>query len=76
MREYKRSGDTDAGIPTGSPPQKGVTTYSISANRQKPFAGAAHAAIFNTWRRFRNQAFYFVPPLVGVYFLIDWAEKK
>jgi len=48
----------------------------MSANRQRPFAGAAHAAVFNTWRRFKGQAFYFIPPLVGVYFLIDWAEKR
>lgn len=39
----------------GSPPQKGLTTYTLSANRQRPLKGAAHAAVFNTWRRFRGQ---------------------
>lgn len=48
----------------------------MSANRQRPFAGAAHAAVFNTWRRFRNQVFYFAPPFVALYFILDWAEKK
>lgn len=60
----------------GSQPQKGVTSYALSANRQKPFAGAAHAAIFNTWRRFRGQVFYVAPPFVALYFIVDWAEKR
>lgn len=60
----------------GSQPQKGVTTYALSANRQRPFAGAAHAAVFNTWRRFRGQVLYVVPPFVALYLIIDYAEKR
>ncbi|KAH8145885.1 uncharacterized protein LAJ45_10027 [Morchella importuna] len=60
----------------GSPPQKGVTTYTLSANRQRPLKGAAHAAVFNSWRRFRSQALYVAPPFVVAYLLMDWAEKR
>ncbi|KAI5793163.1 cytochrome b-c1 complex subunit 8 [Geopyxis carbonaria] len=60
----------------GSLPQKGVTDYALSANRQKPLAGAAHNAVFNTWRRFRGSALYVIPPFVAYYFIMDWAEKR
>jgi hypothetical protein len=39
----------------GTLPHKGIVTYSLAANRQRPLAGAAHAAVFNSWRRFRGQ---------------------
>lgn len=61
---------------TGSQPQKGVTTYALSANRQKLFAGAMNAAVFNTYRRSRGQVMYFVPWGFALYFIIDWAEKR
>ncbi|MCJ1272396.1 hypothetical protein MMC21_000182 [Puttea exsequens] len=60
----------------GSQPQKGITTYSVSANRQRPLAGTLNAAIFNTWRRFRNQALYVLPPFAVAYLAMDWAVKK
>ncbi|KAI9665328.1 MAG: hypothetical protein M1831_001765 [Alyxoria varia] len=60
----------------GSQPQKGITTYSLSSNRQKPLAGAWHAAIFNSWRRFRGQVFYVAPPFVLVYLIVGWAERR
>ncbi|KAI4201454.1 MAG: hypothetical protein LQ350_003213 [Teloschistes chrysophthalmus] len=60
----------------GSQTQKGIVTYSLSANRQRPFAGATSAAIFNTYRRSRAQFLYVVPPLVLGYMLIDWANEK
>lgn len=60
----------------GSLPQKGVTSYSLSANRQKPLAGAAHNAVFNTFRRFKGAVLYVVPPFVAYYYLMDWAEKR
>jgi ubiquinol-cytochrome c reductase subunit 8 len=61
------------GCPT---PQKGITTYSLSSNRQKPFGGAAHAAVFNTWRRFRHQVLYVVPPFIVAYAAMNWAIEK
>ncbi|KAK2808780.1 hypothetical protein FQN50_004453 [Emmonsiellopsis sp. PD_5] len=66
-------GPGDFGTPT---PTKGVTTYSLSPNRQRPFAGAVHNAIFNTWRRFRGQALYVIPPFVGAYALMNWAVER
>ncbi|KAI0173542.1 UcrQ-domain-containing protein [Hypoxylon sp. FL1284] len=57
-------------------PHKGFTEYKISANRQNLFAGAAHDAIFNTWRRFRMQVFYFAPPFLIAYYTMDWAIKR
>ncbi|KAA8910616.1 cytochrome b-c1 complex subunit 8 [Sphaerosporella brunnea] len=59
----------------GGLPQKGVTTYALSANRQKLFAGATNAAVFNTWRRFKGAVLYVAPPFVLYYFLMDWANK-
>ncbi|MCJ1428927.1 ubiquinol--cytochrome-c reductase subunit 8 [Sticta canariensis] len=59
-----------------SPTQKGIVSYAISANRQRPLAGAAYAAVFNTWRRFRAQALYFIPPFTIAYLAMDWAIKK
>lgn len=60
----------------GSLPQKGITTYALSANRQRPLAGTMHAAIFNTFRRFRQSVLYVVPPFVVGYMLMDWATKR
>lgn len=60
----------------GSPPQKGVTSYSLSSNRQAPLAGTLHNAIFNTWRRFRNQVLFVVPPFVAAYMIIGWAKER
>lgn len=61
-----------AGCPT---PQR-ITTYSLSANRQRPFAGAGHAAIFNVFRRFRHQALYVIPPFVVAYAAMNWAIER
>ncbi|CAZ85951.1 unnamed protein product [Tuber melanosporum] len=60
----------------GSPPQKGITTYTLSANRQRPLAGTMHAAVFNSWRRFKGQVLYVAPPFVVAYFVMDWAVKE
>lgn len=60
----------------GSLPQKGVTTYALSSNRQRPLAGTAHAAVFNSWRRFKGSVLYVIPPFVAYYFIMDWAEKR
>ena len=60
----------------GGQKQKGIITYGLSANRQNPFAGALHDAIFNTWRRFSAQVWYVVPPFVAAYYMMDWATKR
>lgn len=60
----------------GGTPQKGITSYAMSANRQKPMAGVAHAAVFNVARRTRGQILYFAPPFIAVYFLLQWAEER
>ena len=57
-------------------PQKGVASYTISANRQRPFAGALHAAVFNTFRRARGQVLYVVPPFLAAYALMNWAVER
>ncbi|CAD6503135.1 BgTH12-02804 [Blumeria graminis f. sp. triticale] len=56
--------------------QKGVASYALSANRQRPFAGALHAAIFNTWRRFSGQVLYVAPPLIAAYCTMQWAIER
>lgn len=60
----------------GSQPQKGIITYTISANRSRPLAGTLNAAVFNLWRRFRGQVLYVAPPFVIAYLVADWAQKK
>ncbi|GIK04625.1 ubiquinol--cytochrome-c reductase subunit 8 [Aspergillus viridinutans] len=56
-------------------PQR-IVTYSLSSNRQRPLAGAFHAAIFNTFRRFRGQVLYVVPPFVAAYAAMNWAIER
>ncbi|MCJ1472574.1 hypothetical protein MMC13_001223 [Lambiella insularis] len=60
----------------GSQKQKGIVTYALSANRQRPLAGTLNAAVFNSWRRFRAQALYVIPPFAIAYATMDWAIKK
>ncbi|OGE56022.1 hypothetical protein PENARI_c003G11580 [Penicillium arizonense] len=60
----------------GCPTPQRIATYSLSPNRQRPFAGAAHAAIFNTFRRFRQQVLYVVPPFVVAYAAMEWAIER
>jgi ubiquinol-cytochrome c reductase subunit 8 len=63
-------------LSTGGRPQKGIITYGLSPNRQNPFAGAAHDAVFNTWRRFSAQVLYFAPPFIAGYYLMHWATER
>jgi ubiquinol-cytochrome c reductase subunit 8 len=56
--------------------QKGIVSYGIAPNRQHPLAGAAHDAIFNTWRRFSAQVLYWAPPMIAGYYLINWAVER
>ncbi|RDW82010.1 ubiquinol-cytochrome c reductase complex ubiquinone-binding protein [Coleophoma cylindrospora] len=60
----------------GSPVQKGVASYALSANSQRPLAGTLNAAIFNTWRRFSHQVLYFAPPLIAAYVAMEWAIER
>ncbi|KAI2640179.1 UcrQ family protein [Xylaria nigripes] len=60
----------------GGSKQKGIITYSMSPNRQNPFAGAAHDAIFNTWRRFSKQVLYFAPPFIAFYYAMSWSIER
>ena len=57
-------------------PQKYIAVYGVAQNRQKPLAGTLHAAIFNTFRRSRNQFLYVVPPFVAAFLLMEWAEER
>ncbi|KAB2581140.1 UcrQ [Lasiodiplodia theobromae] len=60
----------------GSLPQKGVTTYALSQNRQKPLGGAFNAAIFNTFRRTRQQILFWAPPMIAGYSIMQWAIES
>ncbi len=62
--------------PTGGMKQKGIITYGVAPNRQNPFAGAAHDAIFNTWRRFSAQVLYWAPPMIVGYYAMNWAIER
>jgi len=62
-------------LPHGQP-QRGIIHYGLSPNRQNPFAGAAHDAVFNTWRRFSAQVLYWVPPFIGTYYILEWAQHR
>ncbi|KAI0143922.1 ubiquinol-cytochrome c reductase complex ubiquinone-binding protein [Hypoxylon sp. NC0597] len=60
----------------GGMPQKGIISYTLSANKQNPLAGTAHAAIFNTWRRFSAQVLYVAPPMIFFYYAMSWATER
>ena len=63
-------------IRIGLPKQKGINSYLLSANAQRPFVHAFHNAIFNTFRRCKDQFLYVVPPFVIAYWIMQWAEKR
>ena len=48
----------------------------MSLNRQNPFAGAAHDAIFNSFRRVSSQIFYWAPAMVTGYYVLNWAIHR
>ncbi|KAJ5147150.1 Cytochrome b-c1 complex subunit 8 [Penicillium atrosanguineum] len=60
----------------GCPTPQRIATYAVSSNRQRPFAGAFHAAIFNVFRRFRNQVLYVAPPFIIAYAAMNWAVER
>jgi len=57
-------------------PQKGIVHYGLSNNRMRPLAGAWNAAIFNTFRRTRNQILYWAVPVVIAYEVMQWAIER
>lgn len=57
-------------------PQKGVTSYVLSPNRQRPLAGAARNAVFNTFRRTSHQIGYWLPPILIAYYTMNWATER
>ncbi|CAI4215321.1 unnamed protein product [Parascedosporium putredinis] len=60
----------------GGQPQKGIITYGLSANRQNPLAHTAHDAVFNIWRRFYGQVFFWLPAGIAGYYILDWANHR
>ncbi|KAK5944271.1 ubiquinol--cytochrome-c reductase subunit 8 [Knufia obscura] len=60
----------------GSMKQKGLTSYALSPNRQRPLAGTLNAAIFNVARRTRHQILYWLPPLLIAYTMMQWAIER
>jgi ubiquinol-cytochrome c reductase subunit 8 len=60
----------------GSQTQKNIITYSLAANRLNPTSHILSDAVFNTFRRTRNQILYWVPPLLAGYMLMDWATER
>ena len=67
---------SDANGDPGSPKQKGIVTYGVSANRLRPLAGAFQAAVFNTFRRSRNQVLYWGIPAIIAYSAMEWAKDR
>lgn len=57
-------------------PGKGVTTYALSSNRQRPFAGFLTKGTWNTVRRARNQILYVIPPFIAAYAAMQWAIER
>ncbi|KAF2865231.1 cytochrome b-c1 complex subunit 8 [Massariosphaeria phaeospora] len=57
----------------GGQPGKGTTVYSMSANRQRPFAMFFTKGSWNLVRRARNQVLYVVPPFIAAYSAMQWA---
>jgi ubiquinol-cytochrome c reductase subunit 8 len=60
----------------GGTKQKGIVHYGLSPNRQNPWAGAGHDAIFNTFRRTKSQIFYWLPAMLTGYYLMSWATER
>jgi ubiquinol-cytochrome c reductase subunit 8 len=48
----------------------------MSANRLNPTYHILSDAVFNTFRRTRNQILYWVPPLLIAYMAMDWAIER
>ncbi|KAF9691014.1 hypothetical protein EKO04_011209 [Ascochyta lentis] len=60
----------------GGRPGKGVVTYALSPNRQRPMATFIGKGFWNVVRRSRNQVLYFIPPLIAGYATMEWAIER
>ncbi|KAF1966834.1 UcrQ-domain-containing protein [Bimuria novae-zelandiae CBS 107.79] len=60
----------------GGQPGKGIVSYALSNNRQRPFAGFFTKGVWNTVRRGRNQILYVVPPFILAYSAMQWAIER
>ncbi|KAK0379090.1 UcrQ family protein [Colletotrichum limetticola] len=60
----------------GGEKQRGIITYGIAPNRLNPMAQAGHNAVFNIWRRFASQVWYFGPSLAAAWYVMYWADKR
>lgn len=67
---------TSANRQTGSVPQKGIVYYGLAHNRQNPLAGVWQAAVFNTFRRTRNQVLFWAVPMLIGYETMQWAIER
>ncbi|CAK7219110.1 Cytochrome b-c1 complex subunit 8, mitochondrial [Sporothrix bragantina] len=64
------------GLGPATQKQRGIVSFGIAPNRQNPFAGAGHDAVFNTWRRFSRQVLYWAPPFIAGYYIMQWATER
>ncbi|CAO1635211.1 unnamed protein product [Sympodiomycopsis kandeliae] len=60
----------------GGPQQKGITSYTISANEQQPMRGALRQYLFYGYKRTMKLAPKFVIPFLAGYGLIAWAKER
>ncbi|EMD90272.1 hypothetical protein COCC4DRAFT_127853 [Bipolaris maydis ATCC 48331] len=60
----------------GGRPGKGIVTYQLSPNRQRPMAHFLSKGFWNVVRRSKNQVLYIVPPLVLGYGAMQWAIER
>lgn len=74
-RRSSASRSLTSGI-VGGPKQKGIVTYSLSSLQQRAMAGSLNGAIFNTFRRTKNQFLYFAPPFILGYYVYTWAGER
>jgi ubiquinol-cytochrome c reductase subunit 8 len=60
----------------GGQPGKGITSYAMSPNRQRPMANVVSKGFWNMMRRSKNQVLYVVPPFVAAYAAMHWAIER
>ncbi|TIB42288.1 hypothetical protein E3P86_00415 [Wallemia ichthyophaga] len=83
----RATGIQNGGMPTGksymgwwgaigSPKQRGIVQYGISAFQQRPFAGALNGYIFNGYKRLAKQLPYSGIPFAIGYGIYYWASSK
>ena len=58
----------------GAPTQKYINIYTVTPYATKPLKGNLYNAVFNTFRRTKNQALYVIIPAVIVWNI--WARAR